>query len=605
MREGKTKNWRRWTAASLAGTMLAAMLGMPAWADTAGQSVEETIEDAVLYQFTSDGKLEYNVTHSAPVASDVTVTGENIDSENELRETMGKIDSPKAEIGLDHAYRTIGKAVTADLGLDGNGNIVRIEIKSASSRPVIGISWKKNKIGKDYQGFAEAYERNGGLAVFLPQVKNAEEARNVLAKIDGLFETGGEDWNPALYGQEQTPHGSSWWNDQRDTSDINMMQQAVAMDVPLFAVCRGEQGFNVAMGGALIQDVPYYLGQKVLDGEIDASRVSSVMSGTLPDNAVDRNGKHSAEDTGYFHLQPDGSFARATEPDCPRDNHLRVTVDGLVHSGGTGYHKLDSGTDGIGIDPDSKWLYDIIGSDTLDTVATAHHQAIDPDQLGAGLTIVARSSDGIVEGVEKQDNLFCLAIQWHPERDALRDTRGVDVDQDKCNAPLRALVHYAGIAMNRDVKPSGIASDADLPGKATDAEVSRPDQPLINDIAVRHSRGNSSRAEYSSGKDYRSPAWSHRQDGTWFYYAASGKACTGWHKDDSDGNWYYLDLSDGHMLTGWQFIDGKWYYLNPAHPANSSCSRTFAAKLRVAIFPFRNAVTVSTTSLFPIPCSGW
>lgn len=64
---------------------------------------------------------------------------------------------------------------------------------------------------------------------------------------------------------------------------------------------------------------------------------------------------------------------------------------------------------------------------------------------GEGLTIVAHSSDGIVEGIECQDNLFALGIQFHPERDALRDTRDVDISQDECNRFLGALVKYAGI----------------------------------------------------------------------------------------------------------------------------------------------------------------
>ena len=86
-----------------------------------------------------------------------------------------------------------------------------------------------------------------------------------------------------------------------------------------------------------------------------------------------------------------------------------------------------------------------LGTDTLEWVATAHHQAVDPDDLGHGLTIVAMSSDGIVEAIEHQDSLFALALQWHPERDALEDTRGTDVDQNQCNALLGALVEYAGI----------------------------------------------------------------------------------------------------------------------------------------------------------------
>ena len=42
-----------------------------------------------------------------------------------------------------------------------------------------------------------------------------------------------------------------------------------------------------------------------------------------------------------------------------------------------------------------------------------HHQAI--NKLGEGFKVIAKSSDGIVEAIEKIDHKFCLGIQWHPE----------------------------------------------------------------------------------------------------------------------------------------------------------------------------------------------
>lgn len=42
-----------------------------------------------------------------------------------------------------------------------------------------------------------------------------------------------------------------------------------------------------------------------------------------------------------------------------------------------------------------------------------HHQAV--NKLGEGFKVIARSSDGIVEAIEKIDHKFCLGIQWHPE----------------------------------------------------------------------------------------------------------------------------------------------------------------------------------------------
>jgi putative glutamine amidotransferase len=46
-------------------------------------------------------------------------------------------------------------------------------------------------------------------------------------------------------------------------------------------------------------------------------------------------------------------------------------------------------------------------------VNSHHHQGL--REIGKGLRVAARAPDGLVEAVELEGHLFCLAVQWHPE----------------------------------------------------------------------------------------------------------------------------------------------------------------------------------------------
>ncbi|TFH62112.1 MAG: gamma-glutamyl-gamma-aminobutyrate hydrolase family protein [Candidatus Zixiibacteriota bacterium] len=55
-------------------------------------------------------------------------------------------------------------------------------------------------------------------------------------------------------------------------------------------------------------------------------------------------------------------------------------------------------------------LHGILGADRIVT-NTGHHQGI--RQLGDGLTVSAKTADGVIEAIE--GNGFTIAVQWHPE----------------------------------------------------------------------------------------------------------------------------------------------------------------------------------------------
>ncbi len=63
----------------------------------------------------------------------------------------------------------------------------------------------------------------------------------------------------------------------------------------------------------------------------------------------------------------------------------------------------------------------ILGEPLTVAVNSRHHQAA--GRLGDGLVISARANDGTIEGLERPDKRFVVAVQWHPENQAVNDER--------------------------------------------------------------------------------------------------------------------------------------------------------------------------------------
>ena len=113
-------------------------------------------------------------------------------------------------------------------------------------KPLIGITPCSR-----VDDYVESVRRAGGEPVVL---SNDDDPAAVLARVQGILLTGGLDVDPALYGE--APHPSTEPAPGRDRFEIPLAREAVARDVPLFAICRGVQVLNVAAGGTLIQDLP-------------------------------------------------------------------------------------------------------------------------------------------------------------------------------------------------------------------------------------------------------------------------------------------------------------------------------------------------------------
>lgn len=76
-----------------------------------------------------------------------------------------------------------------------------------------------------------------------------------IPEFSGLVLTGGSDVDPALYGQP--PHAETDPPDrERDGAELELLRRAFQRDLPVLAICRGQQMLNVFLGGTLIQHLP-------------------------------------------------------------------------------------------------------------------------------------------------------------------------------------------------------------------------------------------------------------------------------------------------------------------------------------------------------------
>jgi len=207
-----------------------------------------------------------------------------------------------------------------------------------SKKATVGVTYRLEEKLKPYEDALRA----AGLDVGRIQAGSSSK----LDGLGGLVLTGGTDVDPIFYKEEPAPETQPP-DRKRDEMELSLLQQALSVDLPVLAICRGMQLFNVAQGGALVQ-----------------------------------------------HLGEGSPHTRGRDVDHA---HSIITVEGTQLSRilGPGEHVVNS----------------------------RHHQAVDPDRIGNGLIVSAKSPDGVIEGLEMPAQRFAIAVQWHPEDLFRQDAR--------------------------------------------------------------------------------------------------------------------------------------------------------------------------------------
>ncbi|WKK22830.1 gamma-glutamyl-gamma-aminobutyrate hydrolase family protein [Streptomyces olivoreticuli] len=134
-----------------------------------------------------------------------------------------------------------------------------IGITTYLTRARWGVAWD-TRAAVLPAAYAEHVQRAGGMAVLLPPDAPATAAA-VVRRLDGLVLAGGDDLDPALYGQERHPRAGAPVP-ERDRWELALLAEALRQELPLLGVCRGMQLMNVHAGGTLVQHLPDVVGHE-------------------------------------------------------------------------------------------------------------------------------------------------------------------------------------------------------------------------------------------------------------------------------------------------------------------------------------------------------
>jgi putative glutamine amidotransferase len=95
----------------------------------------------------------------------------------------------------------------------------------------------------------------GGTPFLIPHLAEESAIRELYNLAGGILLAGGEDVDPALYGEKPSLKLGKV-DRKRDALECTLAKWAAEDKKPLLGICRGVQVMNVALGGSLYQDIP-------------------------------------------------------------------------------------------------------------------------------------------------------------------------------------------------------------------------------------------------------------------------------------------------------------------------------------------------------------
>ena len=119
-------------------------------------------------------------------------------------------------------------------------------------RPIIGITTDiKGKYLRIKLRYPEVILKSGGVPLL---ISPSGDVSMYAERIDGLLIPGGDDIDPAYYGESQKVK-LKIVSKKRTDFEISLLKVMVNLKKPILGICYGMQLINVAFGGTLYQDI--------------------------------------------------------------------------------------------------------------------------------------------------------------------------------------------------------------------------------------------------------------------------------------------------------------------------------------------------------------
>lgn len=259
-------------------------------------------------------------------------------------------------------------------------------MEKSSYVPVIGISpqidvtspFRTLRLFPQYQ---RALEECGALGLMLPMSADEATTGRMIELCDGFILTGGQDLDPALYGEAPTTTNET--APERDAYEPAVFPEIMASGKPVLAICRGMQMLNVLHGGTIRQDLPYQ------------GRSSEEMTRIAGEFAKERGIELGPGKNQNALMEEILRAYPPEEGDVLHPDWMRSTS--RVHA--------------VNLEEGSR-IREIAGADQI-FVNSLHHQGL--GKIGEGIRPTGICDDGLVEAFELDRDSFFIGVQWHPE----------------------------------------------------------------------------------------------------------------------------------------------------------------------------------------------